>query len=111
MINSRLYADILSENSRFLNFEFNHDEIIMGKYRIEYQRSGCIGAGVCAALADKHWVMADDGKADLVGSHKEGDLHILEVDEIDLECNKQAAEGCPANIIHIIDKETGKKII
>lgn len=83
----------------------------MGKYRIEYEREGCIGAGVCAALSEKHWVMADDGKADLVGAKREGSLDVKEIDEEELESNKQAAEGCPANVIHIIDKETGKKII
>ncbi|MBI4014500.1 MAG: ferredoxin [Candidatus Aenigmarchaeota archaeon] len=83
----------------------------MGKYKIEYQRSGCIGAGVCAALCEKHWVMADDGKADLVGAKNEGELNVKEIDETELDCNKQAAEGCPANVIHIIDKKTGEKIV
>jgi ferredoxin len=83
----------------------------MGKYKIEYDRNGCIGAGVCAALCEKHWVMADDGKADLVEAQKEGELDVKEIDEEDLQGNKEAAEGCPANVIHIINKETGEKII
>jgi ferredoxin len=83
----------------------------MGKYKIVYDREGCIGAGVCAALAEKEWVMADDGKADLTEAQKEGEMDIKEIDEEDLEANKQAAEGCPANVIHIINKETGEKII
>lgn len=84
----------------------------MGKYIIQYDRNGCIGAGVCAAVAPDHWVMNQDGKADLVESKEvaEGQFE-REVDEKDLEINKQAAEGCPAVVIHIINKETGEKII
>ena len=83
----------------------------MGKYIIRYDRNGCIGAGVCAAVAPNHWVMNQDGKADLVSAKKisEGQFE-LEIDEKDLESNKQAAEGCPAIVIHIISKETNEKV-
>lgn len=85
----------------------------MGKIKIIYDREGCIGAGVCAAIADKVWVMVDDGKADLIGGKQNSDGKWeleLDVDENDLELNKQAAEGCPALVIHLINKETGEKI-
>ncbi len=84
----------------------------MGKYLIQYDRNGCIGAGVCAAVAPDHWVMNQDGKADLVDCKQvaEGQFE-REIDESELEINKQAAEGCPAVVIHIINKETGEKII
>lgn len=83
----------------------------MATIKIVYDREGCIGAGVCAALADKVWKMNDDGKADLIGGVKDADgKWILEIDGKDLEINKQAAEGCPALVIHLINKETGEKI-
>jgi ferredoxin len=83
----------------------------MGKYIIKYDRKNCIGAGVCAAVAPEHWVMAQDGKADLVGAKQVGDGQFeLEIDEKDLEANKQAAEGCPATVIHVLNKETQQKI-
>ena len=84
----------------------------MAKILIQYDRNGCIGAGVCAAVAPDHWVMNQDGKADLVNAKEvsEGQFE-LEIDEKDLEVNKQAAEGCPAVVIHIINKETGEKVI
>ena len=84
----------------------------MGKYLIQYDRNGCIGAGVCAAIAPEHWVMNQDGKADLVAAKQisEGQFE-LEIEEKDLEINKQSAEGCPAVVIHIINKETGEKIV
>lgn len=83
----------------------------MAKYIIQYDRNGCIGAGVCAAVAPDHWVMNQDGKADLVDGKQvaEGQFE-REIDEKDLEINKQAAEGCPAVVIHIINKETGEKV-
>ena len=42
-------------------------------FTIIYERKGCIGAGVCAAIADKHWVMNEDGKADLVDSKNDAE--------------------------------------
>lgn len=83
----------------------------MAKIRIIYDREGCIGAGVCAAVADKHWVMNDDGKADLKGATKNADgKWVLEIDEQDLDLNKQAAEGCPALVIHLLNTQTNEKI-
>ena len=35
----------------------------MGKYIIEYDEKGCIGAGVCAAFSEKDWEIAANGKA------------------------------------------------
>ncbi|MBS3119217.1 ferredoxin [Candidatus Woesearchaeota archaeon] len=76
----------------------------MGKYKIEYDRENCIGAGTCTAVCPKNWELsAEDGKAD---------FHQDEFDEgEDYDCNMEAAKVCPVNVIHIIDKKTGKKII
>lgn len=87
----------------------------MPKWKIEHDRPGCIACGACAAVSPESWTMSpDDGKSDLVGSQ-----HITEGNEIvkeeleldDLKTNKEAADCCPVNVIHIIDKETGQKII
>lgn len=83
----------------------------MGKFKVEYDREGCIGAGVCAAVDEKNWEMNADGKADLKNCSKEGDIFVCEIDEADLEQMKAAAEGCPVNVIHITNKETGEKIV
>lgn len=83
----------------------------MAKFEIIYDREGCIGAGVCAAIADKFWVMNDDGKADLKGGVKNTEgKWVIEIDEKDLEPNKQAAEGCPALVIHLKNSTTQEKI-
>ena len=85
----------------------------MGTYKVEYDRKGCIGAGVCAAVNPEQWVMHKDGKADLIeGQAASGEgQFVKEIEEKDLEGMKMAAEGCPANVIHIIKKDTGEKII
>jgi len=82
----------------------------MPKYTIEYDREGCIGAGVCAAVCPKRWKIVDDGKADLIEGQKNGELWIREIDESEFKENLTAAEGCPVNVIHI-KNEKGEKII
>lgn len=69
--------------------------------KITQEREKCIGCGSCAALCPKHWEMAEDGKSKLLNSTKntEGNYE-LEVEEI--ECNQEAADACPVQIIHIV---------
>ncbi|MFQ5620823.1 MAG: ferredoxin [Candidatus Nanoarchaeia archaeon] len=73
----------------------------MAKYKIIYDRNGCIGAASCAA-ASKNWVMAEDGKADLVSA---------EISEEELQENIDAAQSCPVQVIHIENTETGERLI
>ncbi len=80
------------------------------KWKIVHDRPGCIGCGACAAACPKFWKMSDaDGKSDLIGGKAVGDKFELEV-VADVGCNKAAADGCPVNVIHLVD-ETGKQII
>lgn len=81
----------------------------MAKFRVEYNRDKCISASSCAAIDPAHFVMNADGKADLKGGKKEGKLFVIEVD--DVSKLEPAAQSCPANIIHIIDLKTKKKLI
>ena len=85
----------------------------MAKYLVQYERKGCIGAAVCAAVNADDWVMNSDGKADLIGGafNEATQMFEREIDENQLEVMKAAAEGCPAIVIHITNKETGEKII
>ena len=89
-------------------------------YRIVFDRKNCIGAAACAAVAPEFWVMKDDGKADLVGAKTdENGNQILIVKESQLSkegknvlaLNKDAAEVCPVQVIHIYDAETGQKLV
>ena len=83
------------------------------RYRVEYERVGCIGAAACAAVSPEFWKIVEDGKADLTGAKKldNNKKQELEITEKELERMKEAAESCPVNIIHIIDTETGERII
>ena len=74
----------------------------MAKYTIEYDRDGCIGAGSCVGACSKNWKMAEDSKADCLQT---------EIEEDELQCNKDAAEACPVGVIHIKNNETGERLI
>jgi len=69
-------------------------------YKIEHDVSGCIGCGACASICPKYWTMAGAKSKPLK----------KEFPDADLKCNKEAAESCPVNVIHIID-DKGKKVI
>lgn len=85
-------------------------------YKIEHDRPGCIGCGACAAVSPQFWTMdPNDGKSDLVGSEKikEGNdvkLETMTIDEDKFKPNKEAADVCPVNVIHLFDAK-GNKII
>ncbi len=84
----------------------------MGKYKIEHDRPNCIGCAACAAVACEFWEMNDDGKSDCLGSTKRQDgWEEKEIEDKDFAQNKEAADACPVNVIHIVDKETKKRII
>ena len=78
----------------------------MAKFKIVHDREECIGCGSCAAACPKFWEMDPDGKSKLIGSKG----NALEIGEKDLKCNKEAAESCPVNVIHIKD-EKGKDVV
>ncbi|HLD02363.1 MAG TPA: ferredoxin [Candidatus Nanoarchaeia archaeon] len=74
-----------------------------GRYYIEYDREGCIGAGTCTAAYRLNWVLDDsDGKANM----KKKEIESQE----ELDGNIEAAKVCPVSVIKIMDKKTGKRI-
>ncbi len=83
------------------------------KYKIVYDRENCIGAAACAAVAPDYWEIVDDGKADLKGSEQKDENRVQEriIDESELDANMEAAKSCPVTVIHIIDLETGERLI
>jgi len=74
----------------------------MAKYKIEHDRENCIGCGACASVCPANWSMAKDNKS----KPKKTDI-----DDKDLKCNMDAANGCPVNVIHIIETATKKKLV
>ncbi|NTV23165.1 MAG: ferredoxin [Nanoarchaeota archaeon] len=82
------------------------------KYILQHDRPNCIGCGACAVVANKFWQMADDGKSDIIGgSPKPNGWQEMEIDEKDYEANHEAATSCPVEVIHLVEKDTKKKII
>jgi len=79
-------------------------------YKLQHDRPNCIGCGACEAVAPDFWEMKDDGKVTLKGGKKtDNGWYEMEIKEKDFQINKDAADSCPVNVIHIIKE--GKKII
>lgn len=84
----------------------------MAKYLLEHNRPECIACAACAAVDPKHWEMNSDGKSDIIGGKERADgWQELEIEEEEFEANKEAAESCPVNVIHLKKKENGEKVI
>lgn len=84
------------------------------KYRVEYDRPGCIGAGSCVAVQPERWVILDEqteNKADLRGGHEEKPgLWVLEFSEEEFEQFRSAATMCPVQVIKLFNIETGEQL-
>ena len=84
----------------------------MVKYKITYDRSGCISAVSCATLGPKIFEMdKTDNKANLIKGKKEGEEFVRIIDEKELEEALDAARSCPVNVIHIFNLETGERLV
>ena len=85
------------------------------KFKITYDREGCIGAAACVAVNPEAWEIDDDGKANLLvgetDTEKKRAIKEKIIDEKDLQVNLEAAQSCPVQVIHIEDLETGEKLI
>lgn len=62
----------------------------------------CIGCNACVLMAPQNWKMNwDEGKSELIGGTKKGDVLVTDLHESDLYDNQRAVEACPMNIIKI----------
>jgi len=61
------------------------------KFKVEVDKSKCIGCGSCAAICPKVFNMSAEGKAEVIIKEIEG-----------LGCAKTAEEGCPVKAIEIV---------
>jgi ferredoxin len=76
--------------------------------KIIHDEPTCIGCGACTAVCPECWEMGSNGKSVLKGAKDTGNgQFVLEVNEE--KCNKDAAQSCPVNCIHI--EKDGKKEI
>ena len=92
--------------------EKNQDQQTNNKYMLQHDRPNCIGCAACEAVAPEFWEMNGDGKSDIKGGKdKEDGWQELDFKENDFQENKDAADSCPVNVIHIVKKETGETLI
>lgn len=74
------------------------------KIKISHYRKNCIGCGACVNIAPQNWEMSkEDGLSCLKGAVDKKTCFTGEIDEIDVEVNKQAEAMCPVNIIKVHD--------
>jgi len=82
------------------------------QYTLQHNRPDCIGCAACEAVAPDFWEMKEDNKSDIKGGRNRDDgWQELDLKEKNFQENKEAAESCPVNVIHIVKKGTGEKII
>ena len=69
--------------------------------KIIFERQKCIGCGACQSLCSKFWKMAEDGKAELLGSKQKPGTENFERELEEIECNQEAIDNCPVQCIQI----------
>ena len=83
-----------------------------GQYKLQHDRPNCIGCAACEAVAPDFWEMNQDGKSDIKnGKDNDNGWQDLNIEEKDYNANKDAADACPVNVIHIVKKGTGERLI
>ncbi len=80
----------------------------MAKYKVEINRTDCISCGNCQSINPDVFSMSEeDGKMDLKGGSpvdgKEGWVK-KDLEDENIEKNKQAESECPASVIHITEE-------
>jgi len=105
-------TDAQANNSEQTESKPQVEQSSEGKYLLQHNRPDCIGCAACEAVAEEFWEMKEDGKSDIKGGKNlENGWQELDFKEKNFEENKEAADSCPVNVIHIIKKDTGEKII
>ncbi len=74
----------------------------MAKYRVIFDREGCICALASSAIRPELWKKAEDGKVDLInGKKREDGKYELIIDDSQLQAHKEAEHSCPVFAIKI----------
>lgn len=90
----------------------SNDNSAGNKYILQHDRPNCIGCAACEAVAPDFWEMNGDSKSDIKnGKNLNNGWQELELEEKNFAENKDAADSCPVNVIHIINKKTGERLI
>ncbi|MGD8566385.1 MAG: ferredoxin [Candidatus Bathyarchaeota archaeon] len=87
----------------------------MAKFKVEISKDACQGFGACVELCSQFFQLSDkDGKSSFLSkrlgqAEREATVEDLEPD--DLACIQKAVEACPFNAIHVMNLETGEKLV
>jgi ferredoxin len=72
--------------------------------KVMLDREHCIGCSACVGVCPKFWEMGSDGKTTLKNSKRnDGGWYELEVKDADVDCNRQAAQACPVDVIRVVE--------
>ncbi len=83
----------------------------MVEIRIIHDKPTCIGCAACTAVAPDFWEMVGD-KSHVTGSHplpENKEWEEMTIEEKDYSKNREAADVCPVNCIHI-EKDKKREI-
>tara|TARA_Y100000310_G_scaffold342995_1_gene448653 strand:+ start:19289 stop:19891 length:603 start_codon:yes stop_codon:yes gene_type:complete len=82
------------------------------KLRVEFNKSRCIGNGICAAIAQDHFELKSE-KATLLNSDLDKGLFVKEFgcDETTTKSIIDAGIACPVNAIRVVDMEKNEDIV
>lgn len=72
--------------------------------KIIHEKNKCIGCGACAALCSKMFEMDETGMAHMISSTVNPKTKNYELEGKIPACAKEAADSCPVEIIHIVEK-------
>jgi ferredoxin len=67
--------------------------------KVQIDREGCIGCGVCEVLCPKVFKLIEDGKSSIVEKHRKGNLGEGEVRSDLVACVESAKDVCPVCVI------------
>lgn len=69
--------------------------------KIVFERQKCLDCGSCQAVCSKYWKLAENGKAELLGSKQNPKTKNYELEVKNIGCNQEAVDSCPVQCIHI----------
>lgn len=73
--------------------------------KIVHYRQNCIGCDSCVEHAEHYWRIDEDGKSTLERATYDDAqaIGVLDIDEVEVDCNLCAARDCPVRIIRVLD--------
>ncbi len=84
----------------------------MGKYRVEFDRNGCIGDFACVGVSPDQWETREDGKVSIIGGEKvpNSDNEQKVIGDSEYQNHVLAAAVCPVKVIKIRNLETNELV-